>query len=562
MSSVPPPDHRPAKRIRQACEPCRRKKSRCPGERPNCSHCSRLGQNCYYATDHPAANDDSTAAGSTNRESLDRHGSVSESTDGANATPFAQPGPWVHGNTHRASSLSSLALDLAESAGLSTDCHASYHDPSHEERRRCFWSILFLKKLHGGNCGNYSISADESLPKFPTSTKKPPAPDFNSDPRTLQEGPRDEGITAYVIQLSEYWHKTLRYARRRANPGVHYPWSAESEYSKIMVSMMEMESHMPYKHRFRSSKFADRPTEELEKQRDYWCPWLFSQMIYHTIMCLLNHPLILSLRLRNFRVSIPEIFLQHTADLIASHTDWVIHFMDILEEKSFRVTDPFIGHCVAVVATIYLQQSYADDAGIRTEKRNNFLKCLNFVRKLGAYWPHVAQIASKLQNFEATVSASYRDSAATPSPDATPPQTSVFIDLTTFWEILEAVFTSDGAADSGGSLFGSTLWPPHRSTASAGPRGEVVSSRLLPEPTYPRGDGGVARNNSVSTPTMVQGAGLSGGGAVGRGGGGDVMDSMALGMGDNDELAVLAQSYFAQGQDFVRGVDDWWTFGQ
>ena len=32
--------------------------------------------------------------------------------------------------------------------------------------------------------------------------------------------------------------------------------------------------------------------------------------------------------------------------------------------------------------------------------------------------------------------------------------------------------------------------------------------------------------------------------------------------GDNDELAVLAQSYFAQGQDFVRGVDDWWTFGQ
>lgn len=293
-------------------------------------------------------------------------------------------------------------MDLAESAGLSTDCHASYHDPSHEERRRCFWSILFLKKLHGGNCGNYSISADESLPKFPTSTKKPPAPDFNSDPRTLQEGPRDEGITAYVIQLSEYWHKTLRYARRRANPGAHYPWSAESEYSKIMVSMMEMESHMPYKHRFRSSKFADRPTEELEKQRDYWCPWLFSQMIYHTIMCLLNHPLILSLRLRNFRVSIPEIFLQHTADLIASHTDWVIHFMDILEEKSFRVTDPFIGHCVAVVATIYLQQSYADDAGIRTEKRNNFLKCLNFVRKLGAYWPHVAQIVRSPPPFNPT----------------------------------------------------------------------------------------------------------------------------------------------------------------
>ncbi|KAL1621853.1 hypothetical protein SLS54_005376 [Diplodia seriata] len=251
-----------------------------------------------------------------------------------------------------------------------------------------------MSSLHGSNCGVYSISPDENFPRYPTSTKKPPFSDPSVDARVIQDGVKDQGITAYVIQLSEYWHKAVRYARRRANPGVHCPWSAKSEYSKIMVAMMEFESHMPYKHRFRPSKFAERPTEELERQRDYWCPWLFSQTIYHTIMCLLNHPLILSLRLRSFRVSIPEIFLQHTADLIASHTDWVVHLIDIIEEKSFRVTDPFIGNCVAVVATIYLQQSFADDAGIRTEKRNNFLKCLDFVRRLGVHWPHIAQLVS------------------------------------------------------------------------------------------------------------------------------------------------------------------------
>lgn len=59
---------RPAKRVRQACEPCRqvylypshvlvkltglsRKKSKCPGDRPICSHCSRLRQECFYADD-------------------------------------------------------------------------------------------------------------------------------------------------------------------------------------------------------------------------------------------------------------------------------------------------------------------------------------------------------------------------------------------------------------------------------------------------------------------------------------------------------------------------------
>ncbi|KAF9635447.1 hypothetical protein BFW01_g6342 [Lasiodiplodia theobromae] len=88
MSSVPPPEHRPAKRIRQACEPCRRKKSRCPGERPNCSHCSRLGQTCYYATDHPAA---SEYAGGTTDSNRDRHGSVSETAESA-----GPPGPWPH----------------------------------------------------------------------------------------------------------------------------------------------------------------------------------------------------------------------------------------------------------------------------------------------------------------------------------------------------------------------------------------------------------------------------------------------------------------------------------
>lgn len=43
-----------ARRARQACEPCRRKKARCPGERPACSYCHRLGQRCFYGDSSPA----------------------------------------------------------------------------------------------------------------------------------------------------------------------------------------------------------------------------------------------------------------------------------------------------------------------------------------------------------------------------------------------------------------------------------------------------------------------------------------------------------------------------
>ncbi|KAJ5204619.1 uncharacterized protein N7498_005498 [Penicillium cinerascens] len=43
--------YRPIKRIRQACQNCRRKKARCTGEKPECALCSRCGQSCRYLDD-------------------------------------------------------------------------------------------------------------------------------------------------------------------------------------------------------------------------------------------------------------------------------------------------------------------------------------------------------------------------------------------------------------------------------------------------------------------------------------------------------------------------------
>lgn len=161
---------------------------------------------------------------------------------------------------------------------------------------------------------------------------------------------------------------------------------------------MDFETRMPYIHRFKPARFSQRSTEELNDNRDYWGPWLFLQLVYHTNLCLLNHPLLLSLRLRNFQSVIPEIFLQHTSDLISSHASWIIHIIEMLDTKSFRVTDPFLGYCVAIVATIYLQESFVDDMEIRREKERSFGICLSFVRGLGEQWPHVSRIVCLLQH--------------------------------------------------------------------------------------------------------------------------------------------------------------------
>ncbi|KAF2742124.1 hypothetical protein M011DRAFT_472452 [Sporormia fimetaria CBS 119925] len=36
------------RRVAQACSTCKRKKIRCTGEKPHCSHCVRLRQRCQY----------------------------------------------------------------------------------------------------------------------------------------------------------------------------------------------------------------------------------------------------------------------------------------------------------------------------------------------------------------------------------------------------------------------------------------------------------------------------------------------------------------------------------
>jgi penicillin-binding protein-related factor A (putative recombinase) len=270
-------------------------------------------------------------------------------------------------------------------------------DHEKEERRRCFWSLFLLKKLHGADFLILDFSEDD-LPPYPRTIGTQPdvGDELPSTAEPLDGESADKGIVAYAIQLTEVWFNITRYARRRGKPTTIPPWSSESEYSRILAQQMEFETKMPYHHRFKPAKFSEHPVEHLNSNRGYWGPWLFIQFLYHTNLCLLNHPLLISLRLKNFKCVIPEIFLQHTSDLISSHASWIINFIDMLEAKSFKATDPFLGHCVAIVATIYLQESFVDDPITRQERQDSFEKCLRFIRGFGEQWPHVGRIVSNV----------------------------------------------------------------------------------------------------------------------------------------------------------------------
>ncbi|RLL98765.1 hypothetical protein CFD26_103276 [Aspergillus turcosus] len=444
---------------------------------------------------------------------------------------------FTNGNTHRSSIHSSLAMNLAQCANLGSETHATMSPVVREERRRCFWSICLLKRFHGVEFDSMGFP-DGSFPPFPQSPERPRTPFSPRSPtdEARSTGMEDQGIIAYVIILSEVFAKTARYVRRHGRPSSVPPWSPQSEYSKIITLQMDLETRMPYIHRFKPANLSERTTEELQANRGYWGPWFLNQFLYHTNLCLLNHPLLLSLGLRNFRNSIPEIFLQHTSDLISSHTTWIIHFINYFEEKNFIVSDPLLGYSAAVVATIELQLSFTEDKTIRQEKRDRFYRCVKFVEDIGQRWPHMAQLADKLQRLEGAVSASYQ-----PEPRAQ--NKSLLIDLSRFWEILEYSFNRD--MGSARRLFGDSLYcePPSIDM-------EVSQTSPLPEPTRLNSHSEQSYPGSRMSEYGFQSA-LPVGSHFAMG------STISPRHPDffNDELSILATNFFSQGQEFLRGSD-------
>jgi hypothetical protein len=307
------------------------------------------------------------------------------------------------GNTPQASTYNSLAMDLALSSGLSSEDRRSKPDTALEERRRCYWSIVLLKNIYVGHSGTICFIRDEKTPKFPQSPQPPDSISSQMTDAALEQpestnnsqGRLDLGVAAYVIQLSEIWQKTVRYAHRRGKVSGLPPWSAQSDYSQVTAELMDSETTLPYKYRFRPARFAEQDGARLQEHRDFWASWIFLQMLYHTILCLLNHPLLLSLRLRSFTVTmVPEVFLQHTADLTATHTEWIVHLLTLCERKEFEIYNPFLAQSAAIAATIYLQQSYSENSAVRSTKQECFRMCVSLIKRLGRYWPHIEQLVS------------------------------------------------------------------------------------------------------------------------------------------------------------------------
>ena len=255
----------------------------------------------------------------------------------------------------------------------------------------CAWSIVVLLRLQGSVVASIAPTIS-SASMFRGAYVWNPDPPIFSD--TEGECPMDSGILRLTAHLYRVWYSARAYAAQETDSDVAAPWLPKSDFSRIMVEHLESDANVPRQYRYLENDFGSVSAESLQRNRAYWMPWLMMQVIYASIPCLLNHPYLLSRRLRQYRRAMPQSFIQQSYEQLMRHAGWIMHFLDILETKDWHVTDSAIAHAVVVVATVHLQHSFVMDQSLSDRSQAAFDKCIRFLQSAASSSRLIAAMVS------------------------------------------------------------------------------------------------------------------------------------------------------------------------
>lgn len=265
---------------------------------------------------------------------------------------------------------------------------SSVTDSRSEDFSRCTWGLYMLDKLHGSSFRTLPAFPNNLPPPptlYPSAARLPSSPILRLDVAGMRDSVtpdlKDSGINFYCLRLVAIWAQVMAYLKTIKHGHVEEPWTPNSTYQQIASDMFQLETAYPAAHRFKAVKFCERSPVELEDRRDYWAPWIFSQVVYHAVRAVVNHPF-LHLRRTNGRQKLRSpTFLQHAMDQAILHSSWIARILQMCDEKDFSIFDPFIGHLASVAATIHLFLQCSRDADLVSAASEHFKCCKHFLDK-------------------------------------------------------------------------------------------------------------------------------------------------------------------------------------
>ncbi|KAJ5298101.1 hypothetical protein N7508_008350, partial [Penicillium antarcticum] len=284
-----------------------------------------------------------------------------------------------------------LATNLLKCGGLDIELHKDTRTITTEVHRKLYWSIHLLNQQYGPRNMQLDILRDIGRPRY-MGVNRCSMREMGVSPPQVPEEPGGsthiEGIWIYMVQLSTLWSEVQHYVSHCASGDPTPPWSLESGYSVIGAHLMNIETRFPTRHRWDSVRFMDHSKETIHQNRGYWSPWVYLQFTYHAIHSVLNHPFLYSWRpQQSAQLAIPNTFWKTSSELALIHTTWTVRLIDMVSEKEYQVSDPFLAHLVAISATIHLYYCRAADPSVRESAQSKLDACMTFLGALADRWP-------------------------------------------------------------------------------------------------------------------------------------------------------------------------------
>lgn len=276
---------------------------------------------------------------------------------------------------------------IADLAGVDLGVHG---ETFHEERRRCNWCIWSFEQTIQPLDYTKNMTRADYIGPLPSSVGM----EIPGSMAGRGSQHADNGIVRFLPHLESIWSLAAKYIQDTHEQTYDIPlWKKDSDYTRITARMLEFETVFPPEHRSDRTRPDQYSKEEVRNDWGYWTAWLSTQIIYHTIITLLNHPLPVSARFRS-NERFPRTFSQATTDLVMLHSNWTGRLLEMMKEMSCEITDPFLGYCVSVAATVYLHFCQSENPSVREMSEASLANAKRVLRSLSARWPVMSQVVS------------------------------------------------------------------------------------------------------------------------------------------------------------------------
>lgn len=259
--------------------------------------------------------------------------------------------------------------------------------PPTQERSRLFWSVHLLNIYYGSPTLIPSVSDYSKPPRYLTietrnsSMQCPPLPQSSvpADQEVLPD------VWSRTIRLFSIWGDIRLYIMRCFEGLTGPPWQPGSDFTILCGQLQDIEIGHPTELSYNAAKFADRSPEEIQQDWAQWLPWLRTQITYHAVHCVLNHPFLYSTEVSKQKAR-SNTFWKESSEKALRHCTWVSRLVRMAGEKGMELNDPFLAQAATIAATLHLYWTRTNDLELQKAALANFEICKGLVSQLASRW--------------------------------------------------------------------------------------------------------------------------------------------------------------------------------